>query len=394
MRVLVNGLASVGARTGIGHYAGELVRCLRARRGGDEVAVYPPPWLAAAGRWWRRPFSRGPAAPRQAPRFAWRAGVKAALHAAAARLIDRHFRAAARAGYDLYHEPNVLPLPCELPTVVTVHDLSVLLHPEWHPADRVARHQKQFAAGIARSRHVLTVSDFARREIIETLGLPPDRVSRTYNGVRPHLRPMGPAEVEPVRRALNLPPRYLLFVGTLEPRKNVLTLLRSYLALPAWVRARYPLVLAGGVGWNADAITAAVAAGRSGGVVHAGYVADEHLPALYNGARALVFPSFYEGFGLPPVEMLACGGAVLASTAGAVAEVVGDRAHLIDPADGDGWREALLRVATDDDWWQELRRGAADAARPFTWERCAEETWDAYARALGGTTATRQPRAA
>jgi glycosyltransferase involved in cell wall biosynthesis len=110
-------------------------------------------------------------------------------------------------------------------------------------------------------------------------------------------------------------------------------------------------------------------------------VAD--LSALYSSARALVFPTLYEGFGMPTVEMLACGGAVLASTAGAVAETVGRTAHLIHPHDHDAWRDAMEQVCTDHDWLNALRRGAVEAARPFTWERCAEQTIDAYRKALG-----------
>jgi len=104
---------------------------------------------------------------------------------------------------------------------------------------------------------------------------------------------------------------------------------------------------------------------------------------LYNGARALVYPSLYEGFGLPPVEMLACGGAVLASTAGALVETVGQKAQLIEPMDLDGWRWAMQRVVEEDDWWQALRRGAVEAVRSFTWEQCAADTLRVYRR-LGG----------
>src|SRR5439155_14500276 len=167
--------------------------------------------------------------------------------------------------------------------------------------------------------------------------------------------------------------------GTIEPRKNVLTLLRAYGSLPDHLRARYPLLLVGGWGWNAADVAAYLdSEAKARGVLHLGYVADEHTPALYNGARALLFPSFYEGFGLPPLEMMACGGAVIASTAGAIAETVGRRAHLLDPHDLDGWRAAMGRVAEDDDWCQELREGAEDVARPFTWEACAADTPRAY----------------
>jgi alpha-1,3-rhamnosyl/mannosyltransferase len=300
--------------------------------------------------------------------------------------MERRFRAVcARRRPDVYHEPNYIPLPCDLPTVVTVHDLSALLHPEWHPADRATEFERRFRQGLRRTSHVLTDSDFVRDEILATLHLRPDQVTRTYMGVRSDLRPLPEARVAAALNRLGLPPRYFLHLGTLEPRKNVLTLLRAYRGLSAAVRERFPLVLVGGWGWNAaDVADFLDREGHGHGVLHLGYVADEHLPVLYNGARALVFPSHYEGFGLPPVEMLACGGAVLASTAGAVAETAGGAACLIDPHDETGWRDKLRRVAEDDDWWRELRSRAIEAARPFTWDRCAAETLAVYRRVCGG----------
>ena len=118
-------------------------------------------------------------------------------------------------------------------------------------------------------------------------------------------------------------------------------------------------------------------------VRHLGYVPDADLPALYNGARALVFPSHYEGFGLPPLEMLACGGAVLASTAGALVETVGRQAHMIEAQDLPGWREAMHRVMSDDDWRDKLRHGTQEVAHPYTWQRCASETFRIYNAVLG-----------
>jgi glycosyltransferase involved in cell wall biosynthesis len=389
MRVLVNTSASMGARTGIGHYTGELVRCLRERPGPHAVDVFPPWWLATARRLAERCAPRTdtiPHVPSPSAAVSWRGRLLAGLRSTFHQVLANRFRAACRRGnYDLYHEPNYIPLPSDLLTVTTVHDLSVLLHPEWHPAHRVAYFEKHFAAGIARTQYVLTDSDFSRREIIDALGLPAERVIRAYVGIRAHLVPLPREEVAARLRALGLPPHYLLFIGTLEPRKNLLMLLRAYTSLPGWLRERYPLVLVGGCGWNSSDIHAYLEAeARHKGVLHLGYVNDEQLPTLYNGARALVFPSFYEGFGLPPVEMFACGGAVLASTAGAVAEVAGRKAHLIDPGDADSWRQAMMRVTTDEDWWQELRRGAVEAARPFTWDRCAAQTLSAYERVLEG----------
>ena len=342
----------------------------------------------AAARRVRSLFASGTRAKstRETQRPSWRRRAADWLRRTGDRLLERRFRAAcARARPDVYHEPNYIPLPCDLPTVVTVHDLSALLHPEWHPADRAAAFERRFRAGLRRTSHVLTDSDFVRAEIINTLNVPPERVTRTYMGVRPDLRPLPEAEVAAALQRLGLPPRYLLYLGTLEPRKNVLTLLRAYCGLPDPVRERFPLVLVGGWGWNAaDVADFLDREGRARGVRHVGYLADEYLPVLYNGARALVFPSLYEGFGLPPVEMLACGGAVLASTAGAVAETAGAAAHLIDALDEDGWRLAMQRVAEEDEWWRELRAGAVEAARPFTWERCAAETLAVYQRVSGG----------
>jgi alpha-1,3-rhamnosyl/mannosyltransferase len=292
--------------------------------------------------------------------------------------------------YDLYHEPNFVPLPGQTPTVVTLHDLSVLLHPEWHPAERVAFYERNFQRGLDRCVHALAVSEFTRQEVIRHLGMDPRRVTRVYNGIRAGLRPLPDHETELARTRLGLPPRYLLYVGTIEPRKNVLTLLKAYCSLPESFRRVYPLVLAGGWGWNVGRVADYLSAvGRHRGVLHLGYVPDEDLPFLYNGARALAYPSFYEGFGLPPVEMLACGGAVLASTAGAIAETVGGQARLIEPLDLDGWRKALRRVCADDDWWQELRSGAVEVARQYTWESCAAETLRVYRTATGEAAAPR-----
>ena len=180
-----------------------------------------------------------------------------------------------------------------------------------------------------------------------------------------------------------LPSRYLLYVGTIEPRKNTLRLMQAYASLPAALRRDWPLLLAGQWGWNIARERAYYeSVGRHQGIRYLGYVQDQHLPAVCNGARALVYPSVYEGFGLPPLEMLACGGAVLASRIDPIREVTGAQAHLVDPGDTAGWREALHRVIRDDDWHAELRRGAERVARRFTWQCAAAEHTDVYRRVL------------
>jgi alpha-1,3-rhamnosyl/mannosyltransferase len=394
MRVVVNQLPALMRKTGVGHYIAELLRCLRRQAGPGEIHGFPDGWLRSAPRWWDRLRSRLESVPAQtSPDRRPKPSALTALRQMALRslrqggraVLGRLFQAGYRRGeFDLYHETNFIPLPSDLPTVATLLDLSVLLHPEWHPAHRVRHFEKHFRREVSRCIHFLTISEFGRREVIQTLGIGPDRVTCTYMGIRPGLGPLSRAEVAPQLARLGLPPDYLLSLGTIEPRKNILLLLRAYCALPRPLRDRCPLLLVGGWGWNtADVAAYYHAEARHRGVLHLGYVADELLPVIYNGARALAYPSPYEGFGLPPVEMMACGGAVLASTAGALVETVGGQAHLTDAGDLDGWRDALARVITDEDWRQSLRRGAEAVARPYTWERCAADTLRVY-RALGG----------
>jgi alpha-1,3-rhamnosyl/mannosyltransferase len=260
----------------------------------------------------------------------------------------------------------------------------VLLHPQWHPADRVIYFEKHFERGLRRCVHFFAISESGRQEIIRYLNIAPEKVTRTYMGIRPGLAPLETATVARALHRLGLPSRYLLCLGTIEPRKNILMLLQAYCSLPASVRSTWPLLLVGGWGWNTGDVAKFLhGEARHRGVIHIGYVADENLPAIYNGARALVYPTLYEGFGLPPIEMMACGGAVLASTAGPIRETVGRQAHLLDPADRDGWRSGMLRIIEDTEWWQHLRDNATTVAAPYTWEQCAADTLSVY-RSVGG----------
>jgi glycosyltransferase involved in cell wall biosynthesis len=391
MRVLVNTLTVEGPRTGIGHYTSELVRALRQFHGDDAVGTFPGGLLRRARATWagaqRGGHAGGPPGFAGRVRHAVRGQVINLARRCGRALIRLSFRrTAGRDGFDLYHEPNYIPLECDLPTVASVHDLSALLHPEWHPADRVAHFEKHFLPGLKRCRHLFAISQFGKDQIVKHLGWPADRVTVTYMGVRPGLRRPPEAEIRSTLRRMGLTEGYLLHVGTLEPRKNVLMLMRAYCSLPAAVRARCPLVLAGGKGWNSDdAHEYLQGEARHRGVRWLGYVEEARFAALYSGARALLFPTFYEGFGMPTIEMMACGGAVVASCAGAVAETAGPRACLIDPLDADAWRAAMLRAATDDDWIRQLRTGAEAHAARFTWEACAQETLGAYRKVLAGS---------
>jgi glycosyltransferase involved in cell wall biosynthesis len=383
MRVMVNQSTALGAKTGIGHYTRELLHGMRALAPSDTFDVFPPDWWSAfraLGSYLRSSKGAGEKAIRS-----WRSSLSERLRSFGDGALGHYLDLANRwRKYDLYHEPNYIPLRSELPTVATIHDLSVLLHPQWHPADRVAYYERSFHDGLRQCGHLLAVSEFTRQEVIRVLNVAPDRITCTPLGVRAELRPMDETTIRGTIRRLGLPAEYLLFVGTIEPRKNPLMLMRAYCDLPGEVRERCPLLLAGSWGWNAGEFAEYYEReGRHRGVVHLGYVPNGDLAAIYGAARALVFPSFYEGFGLPPLEMMACGGAVLASSAGAVVEVVGQRAHLVAAADFIGWRDAMRRVIIDDDWQRHLRRGVREWAAAFSWERCAQQTLGVYRSMLG-----------
>jgi alpha-1,3-rhamnosyl/mannosyltransferase len=395
MRVVISRLTTGGRKTGVGFYASQLVRHLPAQTDDDRIDVYPGPLLLSGYQGWRTVSSAIKAWQRRTQRLAknplWVAcGILPHLafrgcYSLAQRAVKRHFRSVIQEGrYDLYHEPNYIPFQTNLPTLVTVHDLSVLLYPQWHPAQRVIRFETDFHKRLGGCRHVLTDSEFIRQQVIRELHFPAERVSRVHLGVHPHLGPV-PTELAAAKlRRLGLKPNYLLYLGTIEPRKNVLMLMQAYCSLPQPLRERCPLLLVGQWGWKTQEMAAYYdAVARHQGVRHLGYVPDRLLPAIYNGARALVYPSFYEGFGLPPVEMLACGGAVLASTAETLVETVGGKAHLIPPHDVDGWRAALARIIVDDEWRASLRHKATDFARRYTWKRCAAETVDVYRLVTG-----------
>jgi glycosyltransferase involved in cell wall biosynthesis len=390
VRVLVNAMCTLATRSGIGHHTSELVRAIQSQMERGAISAYPSGIFLPGNRWLTRQAERHLRCRERGGMLAHVEGFARRGLMAVAKQAGRLFVrnpldfCARRGGYRLYHEPNTLAVPCSLPLVLTIHDLSVLLHPEWHPPRRVAEYGWQFEASLKRACHLLAVSEFTRQEIVRHLGWPAERITVTYNGRRPFLRQLSPSECALVLRQFNLKPGYLLHVGTIEPRKNIGMLLKAHASLPREVRERHPLVLVGGSGWKANDIEGELASQASAGTVRRlGYCPDDALAAIYSSARALVFPTFYEGFGLPTIEMMACGGAVLASTASAVAETVGGKAHLIDPHDEAGWRDAMLRICTDGDWWNVLRDGAEEVAKPFTWERCASETLAGYRRALG-----------
>jgi alpha-1,3-rhamnosyl/mannosyltransferase len=294
---------------------------------------------------------------------------------------------------DLYHEPNFLPFRFEGPTVITVHDLSYLRYPDTHPRLRVEIMESLLPRAIERANLVLVDSEFVRGEILSEFGTPPAKVVTTLLGVSSAYRPMGGEEIDATLRGFGLQYRkYLLAVGTLEPRKNLVQALRAYRRLAERSGVAYPLAIVGMKGWLVKDIEREMEPLiRNGQVRLLGYVSGEALPQVYAGSRMLIYPSLYEGFGLPPLEAMASGVPVITSNQASLPEVVGDAGVQVHPHDLDGLVEAMSVLIEDDAEWQRRSALGLERSRMFSWARCAAATVAAYRRVLGVTGTTTAP---
>lgn len=288
---------------------------------------------------------------------------------------------------DLYHEPSFLPYRFDGPTIITAHDLSWIRYPETHPAERVELMNRLFPRALKRAAHVLTDAEFVRRELIDDFAIPPARVTAVPLGPRSVFHPRDESECASVLASRNLGYRgYVLCVGTLEPRKNLQLALRAFAQLPAADRRHRPLVLVGMKGWltsGLDSLLEPLVA--SGDVRLLGFASDQELAILYSGAHALVYPSLYEGFGLPPLEAMASGTPVIVSDRSTLPEVVGEAGVQVDADDVPALREALMRLTQDSRWWQSRANAGLERASQFSWRRCAQETLAIYRQVLAST---------
>lgn len=279
------------------------------------------------------------------------------------------------------------PLASRCPTVVTVHDLSFLRFPE-----AFRRANRTYLAWITRlstrrAARVIAVSESTRRDVIDLCGVPEARVVTVPNGVDEQYCPAEPAAVAEFRRRKGLPERFLLYLGTLEPRKNLEALIAAYARLPERAGAGRPkLVIAGGKGWFFETIFARVAElGLADDVLFPGYVPAAELPWWYRAAELFVYPSRFEGFGLPVLEAMACGTPVVTTTASSLPEVAGDAALLVDPDDTAGLTAALSRVLTDAALRADLGEAGLRQAARFSWARTAAQTAQVYRAILGAS---------
>ena len=290
-----------------------------------------------------------------------------------------------REGADLLHALGfVSPVAWRGKSVVTVYDLSFLRFPEvYNRANRM--YLSTFTPpSLRRADRVITISEDARRDVVELCGVAPERVTSILLAADERFRPAPPEAVAAFRRRQGLAERFVLYQGTLQPRKNVETLVRAYALLRSQGSDDHQLVLAGPRGWQYEPIFELTQRlGLEDSVRFPGFVPDDDLPLWYSSAAVFAFPSRYEGFGLPLLEAMACGAPVVSSNASSLPEVVGDAGLMVDPSDVEGLCSALRQILEDEPLRQALSVTGRARARTFSWRRVAAETVQVYREVLG-----------
>lgn len=380
MHVIVNLQPLLSPLTGVGHYTRELTLALMA------LAPQPPAVEGIIG--YRREaltpthpllqVSSGmdAAAPGQRSRVR-----KLARRYIRNRLTRRLYRQlctyrlqhAPRPADAIYWEPNYVLLPWQGPSVVTVHDLSHQRYPEYHPAERVRFLERHLPNSLSRATRINVVSRFSARELQTLHGIDPARIDIVSPAVSARFfAPLTTERKQAIRRRHMLPERYLLSVGTLEPRKNLARVLEAYAALPVATQAAAPLLLAGMQGWGSSNWSARVEqAFQRGHIRRLGYVPDADLPGLYAMAQGFVYVSLYEGFGMPVVEAMAAGAPVLTAAATATAEVSAGAGLEVHPRDTEAIRHGLSRLL-DETHTERIAAGRA-RAQQFSWQASAQQ---------------------
>ena len=280
----------------------------------------------------------------------------------------------------VFHTPNYLLPRYAENGVITVHDLSVFKFPETHPAARVRQFEKSFQQSLNIAAHLITDSEVTRQEVIAYFGWPSERISAIHLGVAAAYAPHPAAQLTPLLQRYGLSAGgYTLCVSTIEPRKRIDHLLIAYARLPQKLRTAYPLVLIGGQGWQSEALHEQIVTAQQAGWLHyLGFVDETDLPALYAGARLFIYPSIYEGFGLPVAEAMASGVPVIASNRSTLPEISAGAALLIDPDDIDAVTTAIEFTLLDESWRQAHIAAGLNVAASYSWDTCFQKTCGVY----------------
>jgi glycosyltransferase involved in cell wall biosynthesis len=371
-RVAFNATALLSPLTGIGQYGRHLALGLASRTDFQTDFLY--------GTRWSREVLNSPLQASSGARPWIRSHVPYSYELRRFWQNRRFAQHAKKHAVALYHEPNIVSLDFAGPTIITVHDLSWIRHPEAHPPERVRAMNRYFQPGLDRASLVLTDSAFVKQELIDVFGVQPERIRPVMLGVETLFHPRASNETRSVLEAHGLTHQnYILAVGTLEPRKNLSVALQAFMRLSPPLRKQFPLVLVGMKGWHTSELEKQIAPLVASGEIRLlGYLPREDLAIVISGATTLVYPSIYEGFGLPPLEAMACGVPVISSNVSSIPEVVGDTGILLDPHDVNAFTDAMELMITSPDLRSAMGKKALDRSRGFTWANCVNETVDAY----------------
>lgn len=284
---------------------------------------------------------------------------------------------------DILHSPDFIPPLCGARKhIITVHDLTFLHYPQYLTDDARRYYNGQIETAVTQADHILADSEATKTDMVRMLNVPPDKITVHMLGVDERFRPLPKPALVAAERELNLTSGYILFVGTLEPRKNITGLLEAYQALLGQMRDAPPVVLVGRQGWLFDETRKRIEAMHLGShVIWREDISDEQLPAVYNLASVLVMPSFYEGFGFPALEAMACGTIPVVSDRSSLPEVVGEVGLQINPDDSAALATALEKALTDNPWRDAMKKAGLERAKTFTWERTADIALSTYLKA-------------
>lgn len=377
IKVAINAVPLMSPLTGIGHYVRSLSYALEELNCFDLQLFYGTHWsdsirsgglpLAAnsAKSFFRKRFPYSYEMSRWLQQQTFNRGVK------------KHSPA-------LYHETSFLAHHYNGPTVLTVHDLSWIYHPEAHPLERVRAMEKLFPSSLDRADKIITDTETVKHELVDVFGVASDRIRSVHLAADTIFKPMTSRDTKSVLSKVGVVHKnYWLAVGTLEPRKNLLVLLEAFAALPASIRKARPLVIVGSVGWKANALLSKIERmKRTGEIIHLGYLERSALAVLFAGASALVFTSIYEGFGLPLIEAMQSGTAVLASDISCLPEVAKGGALYFDPHSPDDLTRLLQRFFEDKTLNTQMTLRSLERSKHFSWQKSAKETADVYRAVL------------
>ena len=378
MRIAFDGTTLRPARTGVGCYSERLLRHLAQEGADDEFVVVSN---RKADVWSPLP-----------PNVRAFGGRRALVSLAWLQLLAPGVLKSMRA--DVAHFTNgVMPFASGVPSVVTIHDMSLTLYPHYHPLRRVLLHRPLVDLTARRANAIITHSHAAKHDIVRLYGLDPARVHVVHLAPAPEFVPITDrAALTAVKERYSLPDRFILYVGSIEPRKNLPRLLDAFGERYRSGDLDCQLVCAGPYGWRSrDVVRRLASRDLASAVRFLGYVPFADLPALYNLSSLFVFPSLYEGFGLPVIEAMACGVAVLIGRSASLVEITGDAVESVDPLDGQALGDALVALTHDDERRKELAARGLAHSRRFSWERAARETLRVYRAAATSEAAERQP---